>query len=358
MTLCLGMMSGTSLDGVDIAACRFWAGADGRARYRVERAATYPYPDEWRRRLEQAPALDGYRLSLLHNQYGAYLGQLANRFLAEGGWSAADAALVASHGHTVFHDPSAGLTLQIGCGAAIHAATGIRVACDFRRLDVALGGQGAPLVPIGDAHLFGDHAFCLNLGGFANVSYASGGGRVAFDVGPCNIVLNALASRLGLPYDAGGAAARQGSVDTALLAALDALPYYAQPAPKSLGREWVEQAVWPLVEGRGGDPRDLLRTFVEHIARQVARATGQGPAAAVGGSVLATGGGAHNAFLVERMRGLSARPLLVPDALTVDYKEAIVFAYLGWLKTLGCDNVVAQCTGAARGSSSGVIVEG
>ena len=345
----LGLMSGTSLDGLDLALCRLQRHADGGIGHRILAATTLPYPDAWRSRLaslEQATAFD---YALADTELGHYMGRAARAFL-ERQEAACDA--VASHGHTIFHRPDLGLTTQIGLPDAIAAETGLPVVGGFRTLDVALGGQGAPLVPIGDRLLFPQYEACLNLGGFANISFDDAQGRrVAFDIGPCNMLLNRLAQRLGLDYDPCGRHASEGRTIGPLLQACDALPYYAQPAPKSLGKEWFVAQLWPLFEASEAPTADLLRTATEHIARQLAAVLNTHGTA----SLLVSGGGAFNTFLLDRLRALTPCRIHIPDAQTVNYKEALIFALLGFLRLEGRVNTLATVTGARADSSGGSV---
>lgn len=346
----LGLMSGTSLDGVDLALCDIDEGG-----YRVVAAETIPYYEEWRKRLSTLEQASAYEYALANVELGHLYGRTINRFLAKHGLRA-DA--VASHGHTIFHQPKLGLTAQIGDGDAIAAETGLPVVSNFRTLDVALGGQGAPLVPIGDELLFGQYDACLNLGGIANISYRADGKRVAFDICPCNMALNRLAAMLGYPYDKGGINARGAQVHTCLLHQLDTLEYYTATGPKSLGKEWFVDQFWPLVKGFIGvvpslsKVRDALATVSAHIAMQIGRVLeAQGI-----GTLLVTGGGAWNSYLIEQIG--EYRPstaITVPDELTVNYKEAIIFALLGYLRLGGKVNTLASVTGAKCDSVGGVL---
>lgn len=337
----IGLMSGTSLDGVDLALCDITEHG-----YTVLDATTVPYPAEWRSRLatiEHGSALD---YALTHVELGHYMGCLVRDFIS----GHTDIEAVASHGHTVFHQPDRGLTAQIGDADAIAAECGIPVVSGFRTLDVALGGQGAPLVPIGDELLFGEYDACLNLGGFANISYRLGNRRIAFDICPCNMALNKLSARLGLDYDPQGSIAASGHVHTCLKAQLDALDYYSLPAPKSLGKEWFESNFWPLLAAAQIDTADLLATVCAHIAGQTARARGDAT------TMLVTGGGAFNDNLVDTIRQYCPQTVVtVPDALTVNYKEAIIFALLGYLRLTRQVNTLQSVTGARRDSCGGSV---
>lgn len=338
-------MSGTSLDGVDLALCEFGE-YEG---YNIIAAETVPYDDGWRRRLAQVESGTALELALTHVELGHLYGRLVRDFVAAHGGQA-DA--VASHGHTIFHQPALGLTTQIGDGDAIAAETGLKVVSNFRTLDVALGGQGAPLVPIGDEMLFGQYDACLNLGGIANISYRDGGRRVAFDICPCNMALNRLAVELGLPYDPQGENARRGLVDYYLGETLNRLDYYRVAPPKSLGKEWFLGQFWPAVEASNLPVVDKLRTATEHIATQIAAVLMRQRV----GSLLVTGGGAFNRFLLECMAAAAPSVEIgVPDDLIVNYKEALVFALLGYLRLGGRVNTLASVTGARADSVGGIV---
>ncbi|NPA43517.1 MAG: anhydro-N-acetylmuramic acid kinase [Chlorobi bacterium] len=341
----LGLMSGTSLDGLDLAYVDF----DDRnpAVYRIVEAETVPYPPEWRKRLSEAFHISGDDLIRLHADYGNWLGRQVNAFLERHGLPRPD--LIASHGHTVFHRPDLGYTWQIGSGAHIAAVTGIDTVADFRIQDVAMGGQGAPLVPVGDKLLFGNYESCLNIGGFANISYDTPEGkRIAYDVVPVNILLNRYARIAGKPYDEGGRLAASGRLIPELMRALEDLPYYSRPVPKSLGREDVEAHYLPLIEKYGLSVPDILRTLTEHTALRIARAAGRR-------SMLVTGGGAFNDYLMERIRRYARGPVTVPDPQTVMFKEALIFALLGYLQRKGAVNVLGSVTGAPLDHSAGVF---
>ena len=377
----LGLMSGTSLDGIDLALCDITEHG-----YKMLAAETVPYYEEWKQRLSTLEHASAYEYALANVELGHHYGRVINRFLK--GKEQPEA--IASHGHTIFHQPDKNLTTQIGDGDAIAAETGLPVVFNFRTLDVALGGQGAPLVPIGDELLFGQYDACLNLGGIANISYDSrsfvdcssivlrssieeqsknnrrtieeqgklSGIRVAYDICPCNMALNRLAAMLGYPYDKGGVNARGGQVHTCLLHQLDMLDYYAATGPKSLGKEWFVDQFWPVVKSFiGGVPsqskvRDALATVSAHIAMQIGRVLEANKI----GTLLVTGGGAWNSYLIEQIGEYSpSTEITVPDKLTVDYKEALIFALLGYLRLGGKVNTLASVTGAKCDSVGGNI---
>ena len=346
----LGLMSGTSLDGIDLALCDI-----DESGYRVVAADTVPYYEEWRQRLSTLEHASAYEYALANVELGHYMGKTIRTFLNNNNLTA---EAIASHGHTIFHQPHLGLTTQIGDGDAIAAETGLPVVSNFRTFDVALGGQGAPLVPIGDELLFGQYDACLNLGGIANISYRADHKRVAYDICPCNMALNRLAAILGYPYDKGGVNARGGQVHTCLLHELDALEYYAASGPKSLGKEWFVDQFWPVVKAFIGvvppqsKVRDALATVSAHIAMQIGRVV----EAQKIGTLLVTGGGAWNSYLIEQIGDYCpSTTITVPDALTVNYKEAVIFALLGYLRLTGRINTLASVTGAKCDSIGGVL---
>ena len=354
----IGLMSGSSLDGLDVAFVHLQERAARSWDFQFIHTACYAYPAEWRERLAGAVGLSARDYLLLHAEYGRWLGERVLEFVAAHGLEY-QVQLIASHGHTVFHFPGQRMTAQLGDGAAIAVVTGINVVSDLRAMDVALGGQGAPIVPIGEKLLLAGYDLFLNLGGIANISTGAGAvggtGPVAFDVVPANRVLNELAGDAGLPFDKDGLLAASGMVDAGLLASLNALPYYGLGYPKSLGNEFGLEVVLPLVRGAGLEVRDALRTYVEHIVEQIARAVEM---LGSKGKMLVTGGGAHNGFVVGELRerlAASGVEVVVPEAALVDYKEALVMALIGLLRLREENNVLASVTGASRDSIGGAV---
>ena len=346
----IGLMSGTSLDGLDVAQCTFEL-SNNQWQYNIERAITYPYSDEWKKKLSEAEHLQGIDLMLLHNEFGKFSGQRVNQFLET---SPIKIDFIASHGQTIFHQPDKGITLQIGNGAVIAATTGITTIADFRTLDVALGGQGAPLVPIGDKMLFNDYDFCLNLGGFANISYTNPENkRVAFDVCPVNIVINHLVKERKLNFDPEGSIGSKGSVSSDLLDDLNNLTFYQQSGPKSLGKEWVWKCFMPILNQYQLSLEDTLRTVYEHIVIQ----TKQIISVKSGRSILVTGGGAHNQFLIKLLQQNLALKITLPTAQVIDFKEALIFAFLGVLRYRNEQNCLSNVTGARIDNIGGVIFQ-
>jgi anhydro-N-acetylmuramic acid kinase len=345
--LVLGLMSGTSLDGLDLALCRF-EGADEKYTFRLLKARTFEYPAIWRQRLSSIKDASAEKYFAMNALYGRYIAEKVNEFLEE---SEFRPIAIASHGHTVFHQPHAGFTTQMGCGATISANTGITTISDFRSIDVAHGGQGAPLVPVGDKYLFGDFQACLNLGGIANISYDVKGQRIAYDICVANMLLNYLAEINGEAFDEGGEAARAGKVDQELLDRLGAQAYYSQEGAKSIGREWFEKNILELFEDSSSPVNDLLATGTEHIASVLA---GELNSKAIK-NVLVTGGGAFNTFLIERLRTMTTCEIVLPDEPIINFKEAIIFAFLGFLRMLEIPNALKTVTGAEVDSVGGAV---
>lgn len=343
----IGTMSGTSLDGLDLALCTFTYN-EGKWLYTIERAKTYPHSSEWKHKLATAETMTGLDLMHLHNEFGVDTGALINNFMKD---EKRPVDFIASHGHTIFHQPHKGLTLQIGNGAHIAATTGINTICDFRSLDVALGGQGAPLVPIGDKLLFYDYDYCLNLGGFANISYDNNGERIAYDICPVNIVINHLVKERGLSYDPEGSIGGAGSLNQPLLTELNNLPFYQSKGPKSLGKEWVLENILPILGKYPIQLEDKLRTFYEHIAIQLTNAFRSEKSK----KVLITGGGAYNAYLIDLIREKTDASIDIPDQNIIEFKEALIFAFLGVLRYRNEINCLKSVTGASRDNTGGII---
>ncbi len=344
-------MSGTSLDGLDIVLCRFTY-KNQNWIYNILNATTLIYDDYWIDSLRDCETCTGRKLIALDHEYGRYLGQQVKAF-AEQHKSKAD--FVASHGHTIFHQPDQHISLQLGHGAYLAAHAGLPVVSDFRTLDIALGGQGAPLVPIGDELLFSEYDFCLNLGGISNVSFSYNGQRLAFDISACNMLLNALANTAGLAYDEDGHMARSGTLQPDLLQQLNSPPYFSDSYPKSLGKEWVLQNSLAALAGSAASLPDKLHTTCHHIAIQLKNAL---PVLHQDQHrVLLTGGGAFNKYLValiQQYLGQQYR-VEVPEPEVVSYKEALIFAFLGVLRWQGQPNCLKTVTGAATDNIGGSI---
>jgi len=342
----IGCMSGTSLDGLDLVACEFTCAPTWN--FKILKSTTITYSRKWVHKLSTAAELNALDFALLNNEYGKFVGKQILDFCSD---LPEKPDLVSSHGHTIFHQPDMRLTLQIGNGASIAAACGLPTACDFRTMDVALKGQGAPLVPIGDELLFGDYAICLNLGGFANVSFRENDERKAFDICPANMALNHFTKEMGYEYDLDGNMGRSGTVRDELLVLLNELDFYQQEGPKSLGREWFEKEFLTLINSFQLSPIDILRTLYEHISDQLYKAVENHPK----GQILITGGGAHNVFLIELFSEKTKHKTIIPSTQIIDFKEAIVFAFLGVLRLREETNCLRSVTGAIHDHSGGAI---
>ncbi|HQQ93976.1 MAG TPA: anhydro-N-acetylmuramic acid kinase [Bacteroidia bacterium] len=350
-SLVLGLMSGTSLDGLDMALCEF--AEKGRdIQHRILQAQTVQYDHHWKKTLELASGLKADAYFALHAEYGRFMASCVKDFIHK---IKVKPQLLASHGHTVFHRPELGYSTQLGCGATLAAQTGINTVCDFRSLDVALGGQGAPLVPIGDKLLFPQHEACLNLGGIVNISYShTSGERLAFDICPGNMLLNHLAQKAGQAYDGEGSMARSGQVNEELLVKLNQNPYFSRTGARSLGREWFEAEVLPVFDKSRISMEDKMCTASEHIAEKIAETVnGAGIT-----KVLLSGGGVYNLFLLERLRQKSLAVFEVPDDTVIQFKEALIFALLGYLRAAEKSNTLKSVTGATRDAISGALYLG
>lgn len=342
----IGVMSGTSLDGIDLAFVNFnrsqsWS-------YRIMASQTIPYPKKWQEILKQSLFYDEQEMQSLNRDYTFLLSKVILEFIRKNEITSLNA--VCSHGHTIKHEPENAYTLQIGNLPALAELTGQTVVCDFRVQDVQLGGQGAPLVPIGDELLFSEYDYCLNLGGFGNISTSREGTRLAYDICAVNTVLNFLAAKAGREYDKDGELAASGKLDVELLKKLNSLPFYTKPAPKSLGIEWVNKNIFPLLKDISDIP-SALHTYVIHAAEQIVAEIGTTSEA----KVLITGGGTFNKFLIDQIGQKTRSKIIIPSEEVVNYKEALIFAFLGVLKMREEINVLSSVTGASKDHSSGVV---
>ena len=357
----IGLMSGSSLDGLDIAFVEFQE-QGGKWTYEILQADCYAYTNEWVAKLSDAINLSARDYQLLHAEYGHYTGQQINKFIEEHQLHY-KVAVIASHGHTTFHIPDKKMTAQLGDGAAIAAETKLPVVSDLRALDVAFSGQGAPIVPIGEKLLLGDYNFFLNLGGIANISL-NAEKYVAYDICPANRVLNMLVNQLGKEYDDGGQIAATGTVNNELLEKLNALEYYKQPYPKSLANDFGTDVVYPIIKDSNLEIKDALRTYVEHIVVQIRESistSGNFKLQTSNLRLLASGGGGFNTFLIQRLSD-SLKELnievIVPDKKLVNFKEALIMAFIGVLRWRQEYNVLSSVTGAARDSIGGALWTG
>ncbi len=343
----LGLMSGTSLDGLDMAYAEFIK-ENGRWKIQHVVAETLAYTYDLKKWLNHTMQCNGAELIERHIEYGKYLGNSALAFIRK---HQLQPELIASHGHTIFHQPEHGYTFQLGHGSGIRAITGIETVWDFRTMDVLLGGQGAPLVPMGDRLLFSEFDACLNLGGISNISFEYQHQRIAFDITPFNIVFNQLCQPLGIGFDPGGYHASTGKINLKLLDALNQLEFYKKSPPRSLGKEWIEQYVFPLFKKYPDSTVNQLHTFAKHVAIQISDILNKYNIQ----NVLITGGGAYNQFFIEQLKRLSQAEIIIPDDITIQFKEALIFGLLGMLRIKNEINTLASVTGASQNSCSGVI---
>ena len=343
----IGVMSGTSIDGIDLVYASFDVGCGWQ--FKIIFAETFPYDKHWTKKLKELVLMPESELINTDKAYTEYLANTINRFIHKYKISGFDA--ICSHGHTALHQPENKLTYQIGNLPGLATLLQQTVVCDFRVQDVRLGGQGAPLVPIGDALLFSEFDFCLNLGGFANISTVINNKRIAYDICPVNIVLNHYVNQLGFDFDESGRIASTGTLNKNLLNQLNNLDFYQEPYPKSLGLEWVYKNSIPVIDSFKLETKDVLRTFVEHIAVQISKEINHKSNA----SVLMTGGGVYHKLLIDILKTKTGNTIVIPEKTVVEFKEALIFAFLGVLKLRGEVNCLQSVTGAQCNHSSGAV---
>lgn len=349
----IGLMSGTSLDGLDIADVTFTKNEDQQWIFNLNHAETVDYSDELNSQLLLAPEMSAEDFNLLSVRLGQFYGKSVNTFISTNQIIKKEIVAIASHGQTIFHQPENSMTVQIGNTPHLATETGLKSIVDFRTKDVALGGNGAPLIPIVDHMLFSDRAEgFLNLGGFSNLSFKEKDLVRSFDIGPANIVINHLVKSRGLKMDKDGKLARSGNLIEPLFNKLEALEYYKKTGPKSLGWEWVQKEVLPLFRS-DEELEDKLYTYIQHVSNQLVKAFCRSEVS----SVMISGGGVHNSFLIETLKKNFNGKIIIPENEIIDFKEAIGFAFLGLLRCLGEVNVLSSVTGASKDSCSGVIYE-
>tara|TARA_Y100001968_G_C19341750_1_gene709873 strand:+ start:1 stop:1029 length:1029 start_codon:yes stop_codon:yes gene_type:complete len=339
-------MSGTSMDGLDISCSQYYK-KKNIWNFKLIASETIPYNQKIKLDLLKTFNQD-YNIIEMDTQFGLVLSDFVSQFLKKYNLSV---DLISSHGHTIFHNPQKGYTKQIGLGSVIAKKTGIPVVCNFRQQDIDFGGQGAPLVPIGDKLLFGEYDSCLNLGGITNISFDWNSDRLAFDISPCNIILNYLANKTGEEFDKFGHIAQNGIVNTTLLEQLNTLSYYDLRMPKSLGKEYIDAFFIPIIDKSNIKIQDLLCTFVEHIAIQIGYVFDMYQIT----NCLVTGGGAFNHYLISRISQVSNIEIVIPTSNVVNFKEAIIFGFLGVLRLLNQNNCLSSATGASKDHCSGDI---
>lgn len=343
----IGLMSGTSLDGLDICFVSFKK--SNYSKYNIINSKTYSYNEKWIEKLKKSIFLNKQELKKIDIEYGTLISNYLKEFISE--FSIDKIDLISSHGHTVFHEPNKGKTLQIGDGKTINKIVKTDVVCDFRTQDVEYKGQGAPLVPIGDLDLFSNYKFCLNLGGFSNVSIKDNNKIKAFDICPVNTVLNHYSKKMGYTFDQDGVLSKKGTVNLDLLNQLNQMSFYNKLGPKSLGIEFVKSKVIPLIDSHILNPKDILRTYIEHISDQISKSIGS----YFNDRILISGGGTYNNTLIDSIKTKVKSKVIVPDSQIIDYKEALIFAYMGLLKSKEKINCLKSVTGAIKDHSSGKI---
>lgn len=352
----IGLMSGSSLDGLDIAFVQLQENG-GKWSYEIIKADCYEYNNEWIGKLKNAIDISALDYQLLHTEYGHYLGKQVNLFIENNNLQH-QVNLISSHGHTTFHVPEKLMTGQLGDGAAIASETGLSVVTDLRAMDVAFGGQGAPIVPIGEKLLLGDYTYFLNLGGIANVSANNNDNFIAFDVCAANRVLNMLAEEKGIVYDEDGKLAAAGNINNELLQKLNELEYYKRPYPKSLANDFGVETVFPIVKKASLSTEDAMRTYVEHIVDQIKSSIVSFELPVVSGQLLVTGGGAFNSFMIKKLQEVLNElniEVVIPEENLIKFKEALIMALMGTLRWREEYNVLASVTGAKRNSIGGAL---
>ncbi|MCO5232564.1 MAG: anhydro-N-acetylmuramic acid kinase [Chitinophagales bacterium] len=343
----IGLMSGTSLDGLDICYSLFTED-NGKWNFEIQASKCYEYTPSFQKELRNLHQGTAYELAEMHQQFSVMQAELIQSFFTDYPQSL-NAIIIVSHGQTIFHQPNKSFTTQIGCGATLSALTGKPVVCDLRTYDMALGGQGAPLVPLGERYLFPSYSNFINIGGICNVSIHHREYIHAYDVCPGNTLLNLLSQQKGFPYDYQGQFARAGKMDQNLLKAFESVSYYQKSIPKSLGTENILSDWLPHLNGMNISLEDKLSTVVEHIAIELAKAISQ-PS-----KTLITGGGAFNQYLIERIQHYSSSEIIVPPKETIEFKEALIIGFLGLMRYLGRNNCLSSVTGAKSDSMGGAI---
>ncbi|XP_064473646.1 anhydro-N-acetylmuramic acid kinase-like [Ornithodoros turicata] len=361
----IGVMSGSSLDGLDIIYTRFSLTSSDCWEYNIQHCTCYNYSPTWIDKLKHATSTSALEYQLLNTEYGRYIGEYVLRFIRENRLDG-KVHLIACHGHTVFHLPSQLTTSTLGDGATVAAVTGLPVVSDLRSMDVALGGQGSPIALTAERKLFGnEYQFFLNIGGMACLTYAGKNYSDSFavDVCPANQLLNLLANREGRAFDRSGEMAKSGKVSTRLLKDLDDFDYYKKSFPKSLGVDFGPEILYPLIQAHDLSTADALQTFTEHICNQVAEVIRLVERTVKDGlpqssKMLVTGGGARNLFLVDRLTERLKEfriTVVVPNDELVKFKEALVTSVIGVQRLRGEENFIGEVSGASRSSIGGAF---
>ena len=342
----IGLMSGTSIDGVDLVYVNFFF--NKYWSFKILKFKTYDYDKDWQNILKNLIDKDQNSIKLIDKNYTKLLSKYILRFIEE--FSIKKIDFVSSHGHTALHDPSNSITYQIGNLKELTNYTGLKVICDFRVEDIKLGGQGAPLVPVGEKYIFPEYDTLINIGGFANITIKSNNNLIAYDICPVNIVFNHLSNLINLKYDDKGKISSSGKINLELFNHLQSIDYYKQVSPKSLGVEWVKEVIIPIINNFIEIPvEDLLNTFSKHFAFQIANNIKSS------NKTLITGGGAYNDYLIQNIIDLTESEIIIPSSEIIEYKEALIFGFLGVLKDLNINNCYSSVTGAIKYHCSGNI---
>ncbi len=340
----IGVMSGTSLDGLDL--CHVIFNLENLSDFKIANSTTISYPKKISEKLHNIVKKNINQINKIDIEYGTFIGESINKFISSFNLNEID--LISSHGHTVFHQPDEGKTLQIGNGMIINKITGIRTVNNFRQQDVKLGGQGAPLVPIGDKLLFKKYKYCLNLGGFVNISIKKSNKIFAYDICPLNTVLNFYSKKIGYEYDYNGNFSKTGIINNNLFNELNELSFYFEKHPKSLGIEFVLGEVFPIIDKYKLSEIDVLATYIKHAAYQISKNILDNE------KVLISGGGSFNKTLIKSLKNYGIN-ISLPNKLIINYKESLIFALLGYLRLNNEINCLKSVTGATRDHSSGDI---
>lgn len=358
----IGIMSGSSLDGIDLAYCRFTTGTDLQFDWELILGETMPLPENWQARLAHLPTQNAVTFAKTHVYFGHFLAKTVNQFVEQHQITQLD--FISSHGHTIFHNPDKRYTTQIGCGSAIAALTGYPVINDFRMQDIAINGEGTPIAPAADRYLYSDYDFCLNIGGIANITSQIQEDPIAFDISPANQLLNYLSGQLGFAFDNDGQIAASGNLLPELLQLLQGYPYYKSPPPKSISNEWIVSELLPILASFEASIEDKLHTVTQFIAIEVSnsliRLTQDSSHAEY--RLMLSGGGSKNKYLIESIKScLSGQlniELIVPSTETIDFKEAILMGLMGVLRVLNVPNCFSTVTGARFDTIGGAIHQG
>lgn len=355
----LGVMSGSSMDGLDLAFIRLntEVGKPGllSASYELLHGATMPIPEELLNQLKYSSKLDALSLLTLDQDFGSWAGKAIDTAIKQTSFSP---SLIGFHGHTVFHFPDRKVSFQLGHGAVLSAYTQLPVVTDFRSQDMALGGQGAPMVSIAEKWLWPDYSGFLNLGGICNITLKKT--KEAYesaDIWVCNQILNHLAREVGHSYDDRGLIAAKGLPIDELIEALLLAEWFEKKAPKSLDNSYLYEEVIPLFNKyRDYSTGDKLHSAVIVIAKAIANhVNAVYHSEAIQGGIMLTGGGALNDFLVEKIRAELTCDIFLPDLETIQFKEAIMVAFAGWLRWRGLPNFIKEATGAKSDAIGGVL---